>query len=226
MTMPQEVGALMRAIESYRSTSHLTALALHFSALTFARPGEVRQAEWPEIDWENKLWRIPASKMKLGQPHLVPLARQALEVLGELRQISGHKKYLSPASWGGERPMSEATVLAALRRMGFGQEEMSAHGFRGMASTLLHENSFNHAWIERQLAHSERNKVSAAYNHSEFLADRRKMMQWWADYLDGLRRSFDLRHESERLLNAAKSAVEFYYKARRGQGGGLDCGTA
>ena len=186
LTKPQEVGALMRAIESYRSTSHLTALALHFSALTFARPGEVRQAEWSEIDWEEKLWRIPAYKMKMKQPHLVPLARQTLEVLDELRTISGQKKYLFPSTWGGERPMSEATVLAALRRIGFTKEEMSAHGFRGMASTLLHENSFNHAWIERQLAHRERNKVSAAYNHSEFLSDRRKMMQSWADYLDKL----------------------------------------
>ena len=187
LTTPKEVGSLMRAIESYRDTSHLTAAALRFSALTFCRPGEVRRAEWSEIDWEEKLWRIPAVKMKMKQPHFVPLARQSMELLDELRTISGQKKYLFPASWGGERPMSEATVLAALRRMGFGKEEMSAHGFRGMASTLLHENGFNHAWIERQLAHSERNRVSAAYNHSEFLADRCKMMQWWSDYLDGLR---------------------------------------
>ena len=186
LTTPQEVGALMRAIDSYRDTSHLTALALRFSALTFSRPGEIRRAEWSEIDWQEKLWRIPASKMKMKQPHLVPLARQTLELLGELRAISGQKTYLFPASWGGERPMSEATVLAALRRMGFSKEQMSAHGFRGMASTLLHENGFNHAWIERQLAHSERNKVSAAYNHSEFLVDRRNMMQWWADHLEKL----------------------------------------
>jgi len=187
LTTPQEVGTLMRAIESYRDTSQLTALALHFSALTFCRPGEVRNAEWSEIDWLEKLWRIPSDKMKMKQPHLVPLARQTLELLDELRVITGQRKYLFPASWGGDRPMSEATVLAALRRMGFAKEEMSAHGFRGMASTLLHENGFNHAWIERQLAHSERNRVSAAYNHSEFLKDRRDMMQWWADYLDGLR---------------------------------------
>ena len=186
LTSPQEVGALMRAIDSYRETSHLTAIALRFSALTFARPGEVRRAEWSEIDWEAKLWRIPAVKMKMKQPHLVPLAKQTMELLGELRAISGQKKYIFPAAWGSERPMSEATVLAALRRMGFSKEQMSAHGFRGMASTLLHENGFNHAWIERQLAHSESNKVSAAYNHSEFLKDRRDMMQSWADYLQEL----------------------------------------
>ena len=191
LTTPKQVGELMRAIDSYRETSHLTASALRFSALTFCRPGEIRRAEWSEIDWQEKLWRIPASKMKMKQQHLVPLARQTLELLGELQAISGQKKYLFPASWGGERPMSEATVLAALRRMGFTKERMSAHGFRGMASTLLHENGFNHAWIERQLAHSERNKVSAAYNHSEFLADRRSMMQWWGDYLDGLRLQAD-----------------------------------
>ena len=192
LTTPKEVGSLMRAIDSYRDTSHLTAMALRFSALTFARPGEIRRAEWSEIDWEKKLWRIPAGKMKMKQPHLVPLARQSLEVLGELQAISGQKKYLFPAFWGGEQPMSEATVLAALRRMGFTKEEMSAHGFRGMASTLLHENGFNHDWIERQLAHSERNKVSAAYNHSEFLADRRVMMQWWGNFLDGLREHTEL----------------------------------
>ena len=186
LTTPKEVGALMRAIDSYRETSRTTAAALHFSALTFCRPGEIRRAEWSEIDWKEKLWRIPASKMKTKQPHLVPLARQTLELLGELQAISGQKKYLFPASWGGERPMSEATVLAALRRMGFDKEQMTAHGFRGMASTLLHENGFEHAWIERQLAHSERNRVSAAYNHSEFLKNRHDMMQWWADHLEEL----------------------------------------
>ena len=183
LTKPKEVGALMRAIESYREVSVQVALALRFSALTFARPGEIRKAEWSEIDLEEKLWRIPAGKMKMKQPHLVPLAEQTVELLSELQAISGQKKYLFPASWGGERPMSEATVLAALRRMGFAKEEMSAHGFRGMASTLLHENGFNHGWIERQLAHSERDRVSAAYNHSEFLKDRRNMVQWWADFL-------------------------------------------
>ena len=187
LTTPKEVGSLMRAITAYRETSVLTALALYFSALTFCRPGEIRRAEWAEIDWQEKLWRIPASKMKMKQAHLVPLATQTLKLLDELRAISGHKKYLFTAFWGGERPMSEATVLAALRRMGFSKDEMCAHGFRGMASTLLHENGFNHDWIERQLAHSERNSVSAAYNHSEFLADRRKMMQWWADYLATLK---------------------------------------
>ena len=187
ITTPQGAGQLMRLIESYRDFGIVTAIAMRFSALTFCRPGEVRHAEWVEIDWDAKLWRIPASKMKMGQPHLVPLAKQTLELLQELREYTGHQRYLFPSTWGTGKPMSEATVLAALRRMGFGKDEMSAHGFRGMASTLLHESGFNHAHIERQLAHSERNKVSAAYNHSEFLADRRTMMQTWADYLDQLR---------------------------------------
>ena len=187
ITTPKDVGKLMRAIEAYRDTSLVTSIAMRFSAFTFCRPGEIRHAEWTEIDWDEKLWRIPGSKMKMGQAHLVPLAKQALELLRELREITGHKKYLFPTTWGSQKPMSEATVLAALRRMDYDKEQMSAHGFRGMAATLLNEKGFNRDWIERQLAHSERNKVRAAYNHSEFLEDRRKMMQWWASYLDELR---------------------------------------
>ena len=188
LTTPKDVAKLMQLIQDYRDTSLVTAIAMHFSALTFCRPGEVRHAEWTEIDWDNKLWRIPPEKMKKKtQPHLVPLARQTLELLTELRQLTGHARYLFPSTWGSQKPMSEATVLAALRRMDYSKEQMSAHGFRGMASTLLHEHGFDHTVIERQLAHSERNKVSAAYNHSEYLAERRRMMDWWADYLDNLR---------------------------------------
>lgn len=184
---PRQVKGLLLSIEGYRETSLLTHLALKFSALTFARPGEVRHAEWSEIDWENELWRIPADKMKMRQPHFVPLATQTLEVLEWLERLSGGGKYLFPSVRTVDRPMSEATITAALRRMGYGKEEMCAHGFRGMASTILNEKDYNRDWIERQLAHGAQDTVRAAYNHADFLDGRRKMMQFWANYLDKAR---------------------------------------
>ena len=183
ITDPRDARRLINAIEAYEATNRLTCLALQFSALTFARPGEVRHAEWTEIDWDAKLWRIPAEKMKARKPHLVPLATQTISVLEQLQPISGHGKYLFPSIRTAERPMSEITVLAALRRLGYEKHEMCAHGFRGMASTILNENGVNRDWIEMQLAHSPRDTVRSAYNHAEFLEDRRNMMQWWADFL-------------------------------------------
>ena len=187
ITKPGEVGGLMKSIEAYKEVSLMTALALKFSALTFCRPGEIRRAEWAEIDLENSLWRIPASKMKSGQPHTVPLASQTIELLAALKPITGHSIYLFPSTRSVSQPMSEMTVTAALRRMGYAKEEMCAHGFRGMASTLLNEKGYNRDWVERQLAHGPRDKVRAAYNHAEFLPERRKMMQEWADYIDELK---------------------------------------
>ncbi len=185
ITDPRQVKDLMLAIEGYAEISLLTCLALKFSALTFCRPGEVRHAEWTEFDFDNTLWRIPAEKMKAKQPHLVPLARQTLAVLEQLKSLSGHTRYLFPSVRTIERPMSEATITGALRRMGFTTEQMCAHGFRGMASSILNEQGVNRDWIERQLAHGPQDKVRAAYNHSEFLDGRRGMMQDWADFLSG-----------------------------------------
>lgn len=185
LTNPKDISRLMKAISSYKETSFQTCIALKFSALTFCRPGEIRHAEWDELDFDEALWRIPAAKMKMGEPHLVPLAKQAIELLHELHPMTGHSKYLFPSVRTSDRPMSEATITAALRRMGYKKEEMCAHGFRGMASTRLNEMGFNRDWIERQLAHGEKDKIRAAYNHTDFLADRRKMMQAWADYLFG-----------------------------------------
>ena len=187
LTTPKEVAGLMEAIYAYEEISLQTSLALKFSALTFARPGEVRRAEWSEFDLEEKLWRIPAEKMKVRQPHLVPLATQTLEILRQLKPMTGYSRYLFPSLRSADQPMSEATVLAALRRMGFSKEQMTAHGFRGMASSLLNEQGYNRDWIERQLAHGERDDVRAAYNYAEYLPERRKMMQEWADYLTGLK---------------------------------------
>ena len=183
LTSPKDIARLMKAIVSYEETSRQTCLALKFSALTFCRPGEIRHAEWGELDFDDALWRIPAEKMKMGEPHMVPLATQTIALLHELRPMTGHSKYLFPSLRSPDRPMSEATVTAALRRMGFTKDEMVAHGFRGMASTRLNEMGYNRDWIERQLAHGEKDKIRAAYNFSDFLNDRRRMMQDWADYL-------------------------------------------
>ena len=187
ITQPKEVGALLRAIDVY--PRDVVRYAMQFSALTFCRPGEIRHAEWSEIDWEKLEWRIVAEKMKMRRPHIVPLSEQAIGVLKKVQDFTKHGRYIFPSNRtpSGSRPMSDATVLVALRSLGYTKEQMTAHGFRSMASTLLNENGFHPDWIERQLAHVEGNSVRAAYNYAEYLPERRKMMQWWADYLDGLR---------------------------------------
>ena len=183
---PVRVGELMRAIHGY-SGHPVTALALKLAPLVFVRPGELRAAEWPEFDLVNAEWRIPGERMKMGDPHLVPLSRQALAILRELQPLARGGKYLFPSLRTRDRPMSDNTINAALRRMGYTSEEQTGHGFRSMASTLLNEQGFPPDVIELQLAHTERNKVRAAYNKAQRLPERRKMMQAWADYLDGLR---------------------------------------
>ena len=186
VTDPKEVGGLWRAIEGFTGAI-TTRCALRLAALLFVRPGELRYAEWAEFDFDKSEWRIPASKMKMKEQHIVPLSAQAVAVLQEIRAVTGRGRYVFPSERGGARPMSENTINAALRRLGYAKEEMTGHGFRSMASTLLHELGLPHAVIERQLAHGERNKVSAAYNFAEYLPERRKMMQQWADYLDKLK---------------------------------------
>jgi len=165
----------------------VTRCALRLSPLVFLRPGELRLAEWTEVDFDAAEWRIPAARMKMRALHIVPLSRQALEVLRELHERTGHRRYLFPSLYNATRPMANNTVLRALRRVGISDEEMTGHGFRTTASTLLNENGWNGDAIERQLAHAERNSVRAAYNHADHLPERRKMMQWWADYLDDRR---------------------------------------
>ena len=181
-----KVGQLMRAIADYdgQRTTHA---ALRLAAYLFVRPGELRGAEWQEIDLENSEWRIPAERMKMREQHIVPLAQQAVAVLKELQGLTGGGLYVFPAIGPKARPMSENTLGAALRRLGYSSEEMTAHGFRTLASTLLNEQGWHPDLIELQLAHKERNKVRAAYNRAQRLAERRKMMQAWADYLDSLR---------------------------------------
>ncbi len=185
ITEPKAIGALLRAINTYEG-HFVTQCALRFAPLVFVRPGELRHAEWSEIDFESKEWRIPAEKMKMREKHIVPLSNQALSILKELKVITGNGKFAFPSIRTPNRPMSNNTVLGALRRLGYTKDEMTGHGFRSMACTLLNEQGWNRDAIERQLAHAERNSIRAAYNYAEHLPDRRKMMQAWADYLDEL----------------------------------------
>lgn len=183
---PTELGGLMRAIYSYPA-GFVTGCALKLAAMLFVRPGELRHAEWTEIDFDAAQWRIPAEKMKMRRPHIVPLSTQALAVLRELHPLTKASKYVFPSVRNNRDPMSENTINAALRTMGYSHDQMTGHGFRSTASTMLHEMGWNTDVIERQLAHAERNKVKAAYNHAEYLPERRKLMQAWSDHLDALR---------------------------------------
>ena len=183
---PKVVGALLRDIDAY-SGNLIVRAALRMAPYVFVRPGELRRAEWSEFNFETREWRIPSSRMKMREPHIVPLARQVLAILEDLSQYTGHGRYLFPSMRAASRPISDVCLLAALRRMGYDRETMTVHGFRSMASTLLNEQGYNRDWIERQLAHAERNSIRAAYNYAEYLPERRRMMQEWADYLDRLR---------------------------------------
>lgn len=186
ITDTKKIGGLLRAIDGYEG-QFVTRCALQFIPYSFVRPKELRHAEWIEIDFDEAEWRIPAEKMKMRDTHIVPLSTQAMAILNELKPLTGTGKYIFPSLRSSDRPMSENTINAALRRMGFGKDEMTGHGFRSMASTLLNEQGWKRDAIERQLAHSERDDVRAAYNYAEYLPERRKMMQAWADYLDGLK---------------------------------------
>jgi integrase len=186
ITDPAKVGQLLCAIDGYDG-QHTTHAALRLAPYVFVRPGELRAAAWQEFDLERAEWRIPAERMKMRELHIVALSRQAVAILKELELLTRGHRYVFPAIGGQPRPLSENTLNAALRRIGYSAEEMTGHGFRTMASTLLNELGWNPDLIELQLAHKERNKVRAAYNRAQRLAERRKMMQAWADYLDELR---------------------------------------
>jgi len=183
---PKAVGELLRAIDGYTGEP-VTRAAIRLAPLVFVRPGELRRAEWAEFDLDHAEWRIPASRMKMREAHIVPLSRQAVDILLELFRITGKWTYVFPSIRSKSRCMSENTVNAALRRLGYAREDMTGHGFRSMASTLLNEQGWHRDAIERQLAHAERDGVRAAYNRAEYLPERRKMMQAWADFLDGLK---------------------------------------
>ena len=175
----------MRTINGYQGT-FVVKCALRLAPLVFVRPGELRKAEWSEFDLDSAMWRISAERMKMRTEHLVPLSRQAVEILRELHHLTGAARYVFPSVRTTGRAMSENAVLAALRRMGYERDQMTGHGFRTMASTLLNELGWSADAIERQLAHAERDGVRDAYNRAEYLAERRRMMQAWADYLEQL----------------------------------------
>jgi len=188
VTDSNDVADLLRAIDQYQGQP-ATRTALRLAPLVFARPGNLRAMEWAELDLEAAEWRIPAHKMKVREAHVVPLAKQAVTMLRELHPLTGYGRFVFPSLRSGHRPMSENTVNASLRRLGYDKETMTGHGFRALASTRLNEMGWSPDVIERQLAHAERNKVRAAYNRASYMAERRKMMQAWADHLDTLRAS-------------------------------------
>jgi integrase len=192
ITKPKELQKLLLAIDDYHGNI-VTKYALKLAPHVFLRPFNIRFAEWDEFDFENNMWLIPKEKMKTGNPHITPLSNQVIEILNELKNITGDCKYLFPSPVTNLKPISDGTLVKALRRLDYTRDEIVAHSFRGIASTLLNENIRIHGIqsdaIERQLAHAEKNKSKAAYNHAEYLDDRIALMQWWSDYLNNIKQS-------------------------------------
>jgi integrase len=186
ITDPKRLGELLRAIDAHRGQPSAE-VALRMLPYVFVRPGELRHAQWREVDLEGAIWRIPPERMKRGREHLVPLARQVVKLLEDLKPITGDGELLFPGLLTNKKPISEVTLNAALRRIGISKEEHCPHGFRSTASTRLNEMGWDPALVELQLAHAKKDKVAAVYNRALRLAERTKMMQAWADYLDGLK---------------------------------------
>jgi integrase len=186
ITDPKRLGELLRAIDAHRGQPSAE-VALRMLPYVFVRPGELRGAQWREVDLEGAIWRIPPERMKRGREHLVPLARQVVKLLEDLKPITGDGELLFPGLLTNKKPISEVTLNAALRRIGISKEEHCPHGFRSTASTRLNEMGWDPALVELQLAHAKKDKVAAVYNRALRLAERTKMMQAWADYLDGLK---------------------------------------
>ena len=183
-----QIGGLLRAIDNYQG-SFTTRQAMKLLPHVFVRPFELRFATWEEFDFDRNLWIIPAARMKMKKTHVVPLSKQSLEILEELKSVKSTSEFLFPSIKSHLRPISENTLNSSLRIMGYEQDEMCAHGFRGMASSLLNETGkFRADVIERQLAHSEKNKTKAAYNRTEYLDERIDMMNWWSNLLDELKK--------------------------------------
>ena len=185
---PKAVGELLRAIDSFKGNP-LTLLALQLTPHVFVRPGELRRAEWSEFNLDVGIWTIPADKMKMRQPHLVPLSDQSLDILERAQPLSGGQKYVFSSLHTGLRPMSENTINSSLRRIGYSGSEMTAHGFRAMASTLLNESGlWSSDAIEKALAHDNSSSVRGTYHRGRHWEERVRMAQWWSDYLDDLRK--------------------------------------
>lgn len=207
MTDPKEIAGLLRAIDAYHGEL-VTRCALRLAPLVFVRPSELRTAEWTEFDLDAAEWNIPAAKMKMREAHLVPLSTQAIAILREIQPLTGSGRYVFPSARTRQRPMSDNAILSSLRRMGVAKDEMSGHGFRAMARTVLDEVlHVRPDYIEHQLAHAVRDPNGRAYNRTAHLAERRKMMQLWADYLDELKASIDkLTHVAQAMPMSASTA--------------------
>lgn len=193
-----EVPNLFRAVETL--PEGITRMAIELIALTFVRTGELIGAKWEEIDWEKQEWHIPAHRMKMKRPHIVPLSRQALDLLKELKGLTGNKPYLFFSAASKSKHISNGAILMALRRIGY-QGKMTGHGFRSLASTILNENNYNPDVIERQLAHEDQDKIRAAYNRAEYLPERKKMMQDYADILGAMRK------KDEKITSIGKAKI-------------------
>ena len=198
LTEPDEIGRLLCAIDTYWGTFPVKC-ALQMAPYVFVRANELAGAQWREFDLPGAEWRIPAERMKTRVAHIVPLARQVVALLEQLRNSDGNSRFLFSGLHGGQDRICNITLVSAIRRLGYDRERMSFHGFRSMASTLLNERGYNSDWIERQLAHCEKNSVRASYNHARYLPERKKMMQEWADYLDHLRASYKEHHHAAYL---------------------------
>ncbi|WP_047706817.1 integrase arm-type DNA-binding domain-containing protein [Plesiomonas sp. ZOR0011] len=182
--MKDELPDFLRTLETY-SGSILVKIAMKLTMLTGVRPGELRKAEWSEFDFEKKLWHIPKERMKMGRPHMVPLSNQVIDLLNQLRPITSIHSLLFPGRNDPKKPMSDMALTVLVRRIGY-SGRVTGHGFRHTMSTILHEQGFNTAWIETQLAHVDKNSIRGTYNHAQYLDGRREMMQWYADYIDSL----------------------------------------
>lgn len=200
ITDPNQVGRLLLAIDEFRGTPTVKT-ALLLSPILFVRPGELRHMEWREINWEEECWEIPASKMKMRRPHVVPLPKQAIRLLKEIQLTNGRGRFVFPSARGASRPLSENGVRTALRTLGYSNDEMTPHGFRAMARTILDEVlGFRVDWIEHQMAHAVKDTNGRAYNRTSHLPERKQMMQDWADYLDGLKVEADSHNDSPGAL--------------------------
>lgn len=207
-----KIGKLLLDIDNYNG-SYQVKCAMKIMPLVFVRSAELRRATWDEIDFENAKWRIPAERMKMKETHIVPLSRQALKLFREMHKLSGNFKYIFPSIRSLSDYIGHSTLLNCLRLMGYSKEEQSIHGFRAIASTLLNEMGYNSDWIERQLAHRERNEIRASYNYAQYLPERRKMMQAWSDYLDELKEKarqdyagcIQLSHQKRKMLCQKKN---------------------
>jgi len=192
--LTEQIGGFLRALSEYTG-SKVTQNATRLLMLTGTRTIELRAAEWAEFDLEKGIWQIPAERMKMRRPHVVPLSIQAKSLLEEIHQLTGRGRYVFPGRNDAGKTMSEASINQVIKRIGY-DGKATGHGFRHTMSTILHEQGYNTAWIETQLAHADKNSIRGTYNHAQYLDGRREMLQWYADYMDALEKGENVVHGS------------------------------